>query len=766
MSELNNNQQHDLQTIVNDLQSVNQELVKNQTNQLENLSTQISEDELFKKIENAHNILLKAIITTNILEVKNREAIHQLMTDTNQKQSLKIKELLQKISNKTKNTINDSEKKTIDVANILRLIENTDVIFSSTQLEELLKLLTSKKEAKEVLMKFVTDLSNNSEDFKKKCTVNRELLTEWMTRITNAMNKINKFSNAAQRMNITTEMKKNITEEVKSNLAKLKILEQDYFISNNIISLENCNKTQQSLISLAKNNRIVQDIEDYATNLEEDVTGTVRIYVRINDEPGHVSGTKNNQKSYFTSNIKVDKKNVKLDFTTFGNNISDSDNQKEKIKCKNTKGKFGPFFDVFDKGTSAQDIFSGTKQGSNLYDEDSMKLNDVGRQFRSGLFKTIAQIQDGYSIILSGYGLSGAGKTYTLFGPEIESKTNEDKGLIFYSLENIINVRNYEILSIFEETNSQAQNYVSNVFSIQGNLLYLFGNHQEFENIKNHIDSKTTYRNNSCIDKTTDFLHFDRTNNTVKSKYFSDGSYKKFLSTLKAILKKVRLYRIKNKRILKTSNNSDSSRSHLYIVLKLSFKNNKVGFLTIVDQAGRENPFEINRNMLKRQTISYTLINEDKNEQIINQGLYIADSLYNLKMFYLWKVGKNPTAIEKSNDISIEPKINSDNTKREEQFLNASFANIQKFFNIKKTCIGNSKNTLYRTIDCQNIKTSTSIILTIPIMQYLDKLSNDPNNNTRYRPSKFVFILAIRTGSKYCLDTKETLEFGLEISGQ
>ena len=62
------------------------------------------------------------------------------------------------------------------------------------------------------------------------------------------------------------------------------------------------------------------------------------------------------------------------------------------------------------------------------------------------------------------------------------------------------------------------------------------------------------------------------------------------INTLTGLLEK---YRIERSRIKKTPNNPVSSRSHLYAVFEITFDTGKVGYVTIVDTAGRESPVDI-----------------------------------------------------------------------------------------------------------------------------------------------------------------------------
>lgn len=118
----------------------------------------------------------------------------------------------------------------------------------------------------------------------------------------------------------------------------------------------------------------------------------------------------------------------------------------------------------------------------------------------------------------------------------------------------------------------------------------------------------------------------------------------------------------KGNRVLRTPNNPDSSRGHLFISLKISFTGGKIGYWNIGDLAGSENPLSIasdtfgeknwpnffRENLCRNMTLNYeqscseleskipqTTNNYDKNTawKIIKQGFFINESNMHLMAY-------------------------------------------------------------------------------------------------------------------------------------
>ena len=201
-----------------------------------------------------------------------------------------------------------------------------------------------------------------------------------------------------------------------------------------------------------------------------------------------------------------------------------------------TSASGGPFHKIIDK-----DVLNGSDQFKKEIVKDITKELDVGK-----------------SLCLFGYGLSGSGKTYTMLGKD---------GI----LENIINIyKTIELEYVFEQyvkdfvVNDIGTEY-NKLTSISGDIIDLKGNLKDIENIKEI---------------------------KIGDEYTSINKY-----NINSFLTLITEYRKKQKRIKKTPNNNESSRSTLYLVFKIGDIH-----LVIVDCAGRESPEEIKNSLIQFAT--------------------------------------------------------------------------------------------------------------------------------------------------------------------
>ena len=51
----------------------------------------------------------------------------------------------------------------------------------------------------------------------------------------------------------------------------------------------------------------------------------------------------------------------------------------------------------------------------------------------------------------------------------------------------------------------------------------------------------------------------------------------------------------------------------------------------------------------------------------------------------------------------------------------------------------------------------------IPILKFLDNLSNKNKSDTEFKPTKFVTIVCVRQEERYCDQISETFEFAQDI---
>ena len=360
-------------------------------------------------------------------------------------------------------------------------------------------------------------------------------------------------------------------------------------------------------------------------------------------------------------------------------------------------------------------------------------------------------MEDGYSIVLFGYGLSGSGKTYTLIGDQQKNVP----GLLHYGLANLEGVQKMEVAYIFEMYNKK---FTPTIPNISGQILTLVGD-PTFENPGILISSENpvfkTYIEKE--DMLTDF----------KPEY---------INTLTGAIEK---YRIQKNRIKKTPNNPVSSRSHLFLVFKITFTTGKVGYVTIVDTAGRESPLGIKnifindksstgkdipllslldeksgpttietnlRPDIKALTIDETIkdrkgkdvvvktpIYTGKNVyEILHEGFYINETINHLIYYFNKKNGKTMT---------IGPAM--------KQKAGLKDYSDDKYFVDPVVEDGKGKE-IDKNKNC----------LMIPVLNFLDTISK---SGAEYKPTKFITMVCVRQDQPYCGQIFGSLEFAQKI---
>jgi len=134
------------------------------------------------------------------------------------------------------------------------------------------------------------------------------------------------------------------------------------------------------------------------TNIYEDLSGAVRVYIRIKPLLG------GEQQSPTVSLKTVESKRTKSLIV----DCSESPNTKFKDPLT-----FGEFYGIFDEKYTNLDLYTGQiGYPSSGLKVDLDNLVDSSDSVSPGLYNVFNQIQDGYSVVLFGYGLSGSGKCH------------------------------------------------------------------------------------------------------------------------------------------------------------------------------------------------------------------------------------------------------------------------------------------------------------------------------------------------------------------
>ena len=333
-------------------------------------------------------------------------------------------------------------------------------------------------------------------------------------------------------------------------------------------------------------------------NLYEDMKGAVRILVRFN-------------------NIKKAKINL--------NDYINIDYQNKTLLTKRNKINVRGVYSIYDDLTNQQMYLEPP------YSQESLK-------------GTFDQLRDGYSNFIFGYGYSGSGKTYTLYGK------NENVGIIQYGLNDLIN-DNYKVELIYAFDIYGFMNYTTTTgLKVDSSIIQYIKPDAEFsKNIDSNITINSKIIDPPRIDKTNLYEVFDKLNE----------------------------FRKENKSIKETINNPESSRGHLFLTFEIT-KNEKKSYLTVIDMAGIEDPLAIigfyfepvsssNGNSISNilacvgnddikgkgkllewkkiiskahpKGLEYTDAEKKSVYQIIREGFFINETIHHLKGFLLEKQG-------------------------------------------------------------------------------------------------------------------------------
>ena len=441
------------------------------------------------------------------------------------------------------------------------------------------------------------------------------------------------------------------------------------------------------------------------TNIYEDLSGAVRIYIRIKPMIG------------------VEQKSNVILFDTV-------ENRKQKlitIDCPKieTKRTFGEFYGIFEDTFTNLDIYTG-QLDSTKFNESKTKVNlnmltDTSETVNPGIWHTFKQVEDGYSVVIFGYGLSGSGKTFSLLG------TKGVPGLLHYGLDNLQNVKTIK-------------------------LKYLFEQYYGFVNIN---FNKMTGKIYNLINKLPQLKDFsvDETENFAKQlpSYIDINKLK--VEDLYSLTEIIDDYRKQMGRIKTTPNNPVSSRSHLYLVFEVTFTNDKTGFITIVDTAGRESPIDlfntfIDTTKTKLASIMAPAPIGGVEKVAMTMKTDLADSYSPKDIFEILKSGF---------------------------YINETLNHLIYYFNVKnyrehKVVLQSQDGLKYSVTryyvkpqDEEQMINSGNNCLMIPILKFLDTLSNKNKKLDEWLPTKFVTICCVRQEEKYCDQTFETLQFAQSI---
>uniref|UniRef100_A0A6C0KUK3 Kinesin motor domain-containing protein n=1 Tax=viral metagenome TaxID=1070528 RepID=A0A6C0KUK3_9ZZZZ len=230
--------------------------------------------------------------------------------------------------------------------------------------------------------------------------------------------------------------------------------------------------------------------------------------------------------------------------------------------------------------------------------------------------------EDKVSIMMFGYGFSGSGKTYLLTNKDKSDNSNNhliNDGLlfqVFHDIEFLNNVTKVEIIDLKESL----VDYNTAVSSFYTDQSYNYNNVKtdtnpiEFESPIAVFGNTNIPKITKCSGQIKNYLNYINLNNTIiKDNNSTQEFSENIIKLLNNIIVNFETFRIKNGTIKWTPNNPNSSRSHILIRLKFTFKKTDpsdpsdlsdlsvsqetTGYLTIVDMGGVENSKYILENI-------------------------------------------------------------------------------------------------------------------------------------------------------------------------
>jgi len=319
----------------------------------------------------------------------------------------------------------------------------------------------------------------------------------------------------------------------------------------------------------------------YIVNKYEDISGAVRVYVRINDY-----AVKQNEKKQLQCSIDslclgrsytIQKMNDEETTFILARNPCEQDafyksNQRDESIAKGKKGEAATYTVINPELLKKYNMLGVQRYGSFFGTYENVTNKDIfegvpGKMNNPPLKDALLQATQGYSIILFGYGYSGSGKSWTLLNG------------------------NNSMLSSFMEAVKDQQGTIT-----IDKISELYG---RFRLTKGKRSYMTMQANEYSIteeqlkEENQDISFTDINNETKKIRE----------DQIDILLKTIENLRKKSSRtgpigpipatVKGTPNNPASSRSHLFIRIGVKLPKGEQGFLTLVDMAGIENPIEI-----------------------------------------------------------------------------------------------------------------------------------------------------------------------------
>lgn len=532
----------------------------------------------------------------------------------------------------------------------------------------------------------------------------------------------------------------------------------------------------------------IRACERQLANSFEDISGAVRVIIKIRKETGPQTTFTVTEDKHITIKCmrgewlaalgldwRADTDAVENAFLAYANNYNPERNH-TPAAANLLKQATVAYENLINFGGNTYGKFSG------VFNESTNK--DVYSDDSQGLHNSFKQLEEGYSIVLFGYGLSGAGKTYTLLGGGTGHLREE--GVLQLGLNDLkLKIHKIEIINIFEE---YIDTFLGNKYNqLRGKIIDLHSNPSTRQKLfREYTPDSETVRSNSNM-KYDDFN----------------------INDIEKLIKNITEHRTAKGRVRATPNNPESSRSHLYIIFRITFTNQQQGHLTLIDTAGRESPTEI-YNQYINKTLIINGINKpppplmsfltdddtwisqpikskestkkfikaehskegydsDKIRTILQQGIYINETINHLTYFL-----QNKQNTERANQNVVFMDHTLEHSGYSYNPYDKSYPVTQFLVNPNKQKTATQWQS-YITAPNKNLIGEKTLTLvddkaafikhnknyptchTIQIFKYLDSLGAID------KPTKFILLLCVRKGSERCQSSEDTLKFGNEV---
>jgi hypothetical protein len=467
------------------------------------------------------------------------------------------------------------------------------------------------------------------------------------------------------------------------------------------VSTEFCNQLA-TIMEYWEQNKIEYRQQDVnLANIQENLSGDVRVYIRIKP----LIGIEQKEKALVMQTLQNKKqKSVLAECPNLGSH---------------TKQMFGDFYDIFEETFSNLDVYTGieTNTVSNSLYIDFNNIKRVSDTVGSGLYNTFDLVERGHSAVVIGIGATGSGKTFTLLG------SKGVPGLLQYGLANMNGVKNIKVKHVFEQyvdfMNMSRSKMSGNIFNLVNAVPQL----EKFS-----VD-ETELFGRRLSDK---MINLNRL----------------MINDLFTIINLIHEHRTKQGRLKKTPFAQSSSRSNLYLVVEITFDAGHTSIVTFIDTAGKDTPFDILETyttianvdfvdvMTKTETETKQMLEESKRDdnhsgaeilQLLKESLYINESMNHIMYFF-----------EKRRNSHVQEC---------ELIKNPTSYSLTKYFvspRAEETRINEGSN-----------------CLTVPLMKFIDSLSNKQTDE--WHPAKYVVLCHVRQEEKYCGQSLDTLRFAERI---